>query len=67
MKVSAEVRCFLSTIGAKGGSSKSAAKIAAVRENGKLGGKPRTIPTLEAIGFTPVTVHHSKKKGVSKQ
>ena len=74
MKISAEVQCFLSTIGAKGGSSRSAAKIEAVRNNGKLGGRPRkVIPTLEAIGFSPVnqvqdsmTVHQLNKKKRSK-
>jgi hypothetical protein len=32
-------------LGRKGGSSKSAAKAQAVRENGKLGGRPRKVPT----------------------
>lgn len=36
-----EVKKYLASIGSKGGLSKSEAKLAAVRENGKLGGRPR--------------------------
>lgn len=35
------------TLGRKGGQSRSGAKIKAVRENGKLGGRPRKIKTEE--------------------
>jgi hypothetical protein len=41
MKLHPEVRKFLSKAGKKGGSSRSEAKVMAVRENGKLGGRPR--------------------------
>ena len=44
MKVSAEVKRFLSTIGKKGGSvtgEESERKAKACEENGKLGGRPR--------------------------
>ena len=40
MKVPKAVREWLSKIGTKGGSRTSPAKAAAVRENGKLGGRP---------------------------
>jgi hypothetical protein len=36
-----EVSTYFATIGRKGGESKSAAKSAASRTNGKLGGRPR--------------------------
>ena len=36
-----EIRKFLSEIGKKGGSSRSPAKVAASRNNGKKGGRPR--------------------------
>jgi hypothetical protein len=36
-----EVSTYLATIGRKGGESKSEAKSAASRANGKLGGRPR--------------------------
>lgn len=35
------VKQYLSKIGRKGGKSKSRAKLAAARENGKLGGRPK--------------------------
>ena len=38
------VRKYLSRLGRKGGSSRSAAKVAASRENGKKGGRPRKNP-----------------------
>jgi hypothetical protein len=41
MRVPKEVRKFFSKVGAKGGKVKSAAKTAAVRANGKLGGRPK--------------------------
>lgn len=40
-KVPKSVHKWLSKIGTKGGSVSSPAKVAAVRENGKLGGRPR--------------------------
>jgi hypothetical protein len=40
-KVPKTVHQWLSKIGAKGGRATSPAKVAAVRENGKLGGRPR--------------------------
>jgi general stress protein YciG len=36
-----DVKQYLSKIGRKGGKSKSRAKLAAARENGKLGGRPK--------------------------
>jgi len=41
MKLTPEVRAYLAAIGRKGGKSESHAKKAAVRENGKMGGRPR--------------------------
>jgi hypothetical protein len=41
MKVPKSVHKWLSKIGTKGGKVTSPAKAAAVRENGKLGGRPR--------------------------
>jgi hypothetical protein len=41
MRVPREVREFFAKVGAKGGKVSSPAKAAAVRENGKLGGRPR--------------------------
>ena len=41
MRVSREIREFLSSIGTKGGSSTSPAKVKAVRENGRRGGRPK--------------------------
>lgn len=41
MKMPKSVSEYLASIGAKGGASKSAAKLAAVRANGKKGGRPR--------------------------
>jgi hypothetical protein len=41
MQVPKEVRKFFAKVGAKGGKAKSAAKTAAVRKNGKLGGRPK--------------------------
>jgi len=41
MKVPKAVREWYEKIGAKGGKVSSPAKTAAVRENGKLGGRPR--------------------------
>ena len=41
MKLTQEVRKFLADAGRKGGSSKSLKKQEAVRENGKLGGRPK--------------------------
>jgi hypothetical protein len=38
------IKEYLATIGRKGGAAKSAAKTAAVRANGKLGGRPRKHP-----------------------
>ena len=35
------VKAYLADIGSKGGQSKSRAKLAAARENGMLGGRPR--------------------------
>lgn len=43
--VSAEVRAYLRAVARKGGLAKSARKSAAVRENGKLGGRPRKVST----------------------
>jgi len=40
-KLPKEVQEWLSKIGTKGGKVTSPAKAAAVRENGKLGGRPR--------------------------
>jgi hypothetical protein len=40
-KLPIEVTKWLKEIGAKGGKVSSPAKAAAVRENGKLGGRPR--------------------------
>lgn len=45
MKVSEEVRKFLSECGKKGGSSKSRRKKETARMNGRLGGRPKTKPT----------------------
>lgn len=45
MKISKEIRTFLSECGKKGGSVKSEKKTLAVRENGKKGGRPPTKPT----------------------
>jgi general stress protein YciG len=42
-KKSSEISKYLSKIGRKGGNASSAAKAAAVRENGKKGGRPRTV------------------------
>jgi len=39
-----EIRKAQSEGGKKGGASRSEAKLAAVRENGKLGGRPRPTP-----------------------
>lgn len=36
-----QIRAYLAEIGHRGGSVKSQAKTLAVRENGKLGGRPR--------------------------
>ena len=36
-----EVKAYLQSIGRKGGSAKTPAKAAAVRANGKLGGRPK--------------------------
>ncbi len=36
------IKDYLANIGAKGGKSTSAAKVAAVRANGKKGGRPRS-------------------------
>jgi len=36
------IKQFLSQIGSKGGKSKSCAKLAAARANGRLGGRPKT-------------------------
>jgi hypothetical protein len=41
VKIPDEARAWLQAIGRKGGSVKSKAKTAAVRKNGKLGGRPR--------------------------
>ena len=41
MKVPKAVRDWYRKVGAKGGKVKSAAKTAAVRANGKLGGRPK--------------------------
>jgi len=41
MKMNGQVRAYLAQIGQRGGSVKSQAKTLAVRENGKLGGRPR--------------------------
>lgn len=38
------IKDYLASIGAKGGKVKSAAKAAAVRANGKKGGRPRKTP-----------------------
>lgn len=38
------IKKYLATIGARGGSSKSPAKVAAARKNGKLGGKKKVSP-----------------------
>jgi hypothetical protein len=40
-KLPKAVQEYLAKIGSKGGKAKTAAKAAAVRENGKLGGRPR--------------------------
>ena len=39
--VKVNIKKYLSEIGRKGGQTKSRAKLAAARENGKLGGRPR--------------------------
>jgi hypothetical protein len=44
-----EVKKYLKEIGSKGGQSKSAAKLAAVRENGKLGGRPTKDKTTRKL------------------
>lgn len=36
-----EASKYLAAIGRRGGQAKTAAKLAAVRENGKLGGRPK--------------------------
>jgi len=41
MRVPKEVREFFAKVGAKGGKATSPAKTAAVRANGKLGGRPK--------------------------
>jgi len=41
-KIPKTVSQYLAKIGAKGGSAKTRAKAKAVRENGKLGGRPRS-------------------------
>ena len=41
MRVPKEVRKFFAKVGAKGGKVTSPAKTAAVRANGKLGGRPK--------------------------
>lgn len=46
MKIDSAVSKYLSRIGRRGGSASSEAKIAAARENGKLGGRPRKRPKL---------------------
>lgn len=43
-KIDPAVSKYLARIGKKGGSASSEAKAAAVRENGKLGGRPRKQP-----------------------
>lgn len=45
MRISEEVRKFLSTIGKAGGEQTSDAKTKAARENAKLGGRPRKTKT----------------------
>ena len=42
--VKVNIKKYLSEIGRKGGQTKSRAKLAAARENGKLGGRPRKQP-----------------------
>lgn len=42
-----EISTAAATLGRKGGASKSPAKRAAVRENGRKGGRPRTRPYCE--------------------
>ena len=75
MKLTAQVSNYMSSIGASGGHSRSAAKVAAAIANGKLGGKPRDVSRLESLGFTQantgqvlLTIHSiSKKKGAKRQ
>ena len=44
MKHKTEISTAAAALGSLGGQSKSAAKTAAVRENGKLGGRPKGKP-----------------------
>lgn len=46
MAMSKEVKTYLSEIGRKGGKSRSDKKSRASRENGKLGGRPKTSKKL---------------------
>jgi len=46
MTMSKEIKTYLSKIGRKGGKSRSDKKISASRENGKLGGRPKTTKKL---------------------
>jgi len=46
---------YLSRIGRKGGKVRSAAKVAAARENGKKGGRPRKRPGKGVVHATKAT------------
>lgn len=45
MSLPEEVRKYLSSLGKRGGASKSAAKLAAAAANGRKGGRPKKVST----------------------